>query len=507
MSNLIIIFTDQLSENISALDNLNIKNDVILLCEAKEEFSFVKHHKKKLLFMISSMRNFANELLEKNLPVKYFTLQEGFNKVDDCLEKITREQNFNKIIITKPSDWRLWQKVINWQDKYKNIEVRENNHFLSNEQFFADWAHNKKELRMEYFYREMRKKYNILMEENKPIGGKWNYDSENRKFPSSILVCKDRPKNNNNQKIIEEVQSLIMQEFGDHFGDIAPFDYAISRKDALIQLNFFIDNLLANFGDYQDAMLEKQPHLYHSMLSCYINIGLINPIEVCLAAEKAYYLGKAPLNSVEGFIRQILGWREYIKGIYWRYMPKYASLNYLETKLKLPDYYWGANTKLNCIKNAVDNTKKYAYAHHIQRLMITGNFALIAGIDVKEVQEWYLIVYADAFEWVEMPNTLGMALFGDGGIVASKPYAASGKYINKMSDYCKSCYYNPEETIGEKACPFNSLYWNFTYRHKEKLYKNQRMKYVFATWDKFSSEKKEAIKDRADFLLKHLNEL
>jgi len=354
---------------------------------------------------------------------------------------------------------------------------------------------------MEYFYRDMRRKHSILIEQNgEPAGGQWNYDKENRKQPSSSMKIPKRLTHKTSD-ITQNVLRLVGEHFADHFGTLEPFHFAVTRSEALLELSHFITELLPNFGDFQDAMVVGEPYLYHSLVSSYINIGLLLPLEVCQMAEQSYREGKAPLNAVEGFIRQILGWREYIRGIYWHYMPDYADLNALQATTPLPDFYWTTETTMFCMAEALRHTRDHAYSHHIQRLMITGNFALLAGLDVHQVQDWYLAVYADAYEWVEMPNTLGMALFGDGGIIASKPYAASGKYINRMSNFCQSCRYDPALTTGEHACPFNALYWDFIARHQDKFRGNQRMPYVFSTWGKFGMEKQTAIRKQATAIL------
>jgi deoxyribodipyrimidine photolyase-related protein len=369
--------------------------------------------------------------------------------------------------------------------------------FLATQDEFTDWAGNKKQLRMEFFYRKMRKKYSILMEKDgTPTGGNWNYDQENRKPPKSGM--KSPPRISHKKSIITtEVLELVKSRFSHHFGILEPFHYAVTHKQALTELDHFIDHLLPNFGDYQDAMVAGEPYLYHSLISSYLNAGLLLPLEICHRAEVAYRTNKAPLNAVEGFIRQILGWREYIRGIYWHFMPEYGERNYLNAIRPLPDFYWGAHTEMFCVAESIRHTRDHAYSHHIQRLMITGNFALIAGLDVKAVQKWYLAVYSDAYEWVEMPNTLGMSLFGDGGVVASKPYAASGKYIHRMSNYCEKCKYDPAKMTGDKACPFNALYWDFLVRHEDKFRGNQRMPYVFSTWDRFTPEKQKSIRTQA----------
>ena len=386
------------------------------------------------------------------------------------------------------------------QTKIISVEIREDDRFLATRQEFNDWAKNRKELRMEFFYRQMRIKYNILMFGNVPEGQKWNFDKDNRKFPKEKLNVPPCYQSESDE-IISEVIKLITSKFPDHFGDIFPFYYAINRKQALKALDLFIEQRLSFFGDFQDAMIQDEPWMYHSHISFYINNGLLLPLECIKRAEFAYYENKVSINAAEGFIRQILGWREYIRGVYWLRMPEYKKLNFLNASRPLPEFYWSADTKMNCVKNCIQETKKNAYAHHIQRLMVLGNFALLAGIDPGSVNEWYLIVYADAYEWVEMPNVTGMILFADGGYLASKPYAASGAYIHKMSNYCEGCHYKVNKKNGPEACPFNYLYWDFLIRNRAKLKNNHRLSMIYSSLDKMSSEKIKLIKsDAASFL-------
>ena len=499
MKNLRFIFSDQLSHSISSLTDAS-KEDIILLCEALEEATYVKHHPKKIAFLFAAMRHFADELKERGYQVRYTKLTDSLNTqtLNGEIIRVVNESKVNQIIITEPSEYRLKIMTEGWHQLFNiPIVIRPDNRFFCSLKEFALWAQGKKQLRMEYFYREMRKKYQILMDsQGAPIGGQWNYDKENRKPPVQGLKSPTRI-SHQKSSILKEVLEMVATKFANHFGVLEPFYYAVTREQALIELEDFIYRILPNFGAYQDAMVQGEVYLYHSLLSSYINAGLLLPLEICQLAEKAYKNGCASLNSVEGFIRQILGWREFVRGIYWLKMPEYSQLNYLNAKTNLPSFYWGGKTHMAFISEAVTHTQIHAYSHHIQRLMVTGNFALIAGLDVKQVQEWYLAVYSDAFEWVEMPNTLGMALFGDGGIVGSKPYAASGKYINKMSNFCDQCYYDPKEMIGEKACPFNALYWDFLDRNRYKLEFNQRLPYVYSTWDKFSVDKQSAIKNKA----------
>jgi deoxyribodipyrimidine photolyase-related protein len=505
MKSIRFIFWDQLSFNLPSIRDIK-KNDIVLMCELREYFFSILHHKKKIAFILASMRSFACELSKKGINVRYVKLEDSYLNLNDEIERAVKELGADSVIFTKASEYDYYLKLVSISKNIGvDVEIREDDRFLCSISEFSDWANGRKELRMEYFYRQMRKKYSILVDDkNIPEGGKWNYDEENRN-PASGEIRSPKRISHKKSEILSKVLELVEREFSKNFGNLNPFFYAINSEEANIELDHFIETLLPHFGEYQDIMIEGEAYLYHSLISSYLNIGLLSPIEVCRKAETAYKEGKAPLNSVEGFIRQILGWREYIRGIYWHFMPNYRDMNFLEARQKLPMFYWNGKTNMNCIKEAVSHTIEHAYSHHIQRLMITGNFALLAGFDVAEVQEWYLSVYSDAFEWVEMPNTLGMALFGDGGIVASKPYAASGKYINRMSNFCKNCKYDPEILIGENACPFNSLYWNFISKNENKLKNIQRLAYVFSTYNKFSESKKNDIKSQAELYLEKIS--
>lgn len=500
-----LILGDQLSHNIAALQDTQ-KDDLVFMCEVQEEATYVKHHKKKIAFLFSAMRHFAEELKEQGHDVDYIKLDTPDNagSFKGELKRAIKRHNIDKIIITAPGEYRLWKDMQDWSDDLKvDVEIRDDDRFLASTEDFMDWAEGRKSLRMEYFYREMRRKYNILMDGDKPEGGEWNYDSENRKPPKEGL---DIPETYHAQtdEITNDCIKLVEENFNDHFGDLRPFHLAVTRDQALYALNKFIDERLNNFGTYQDAMVQGEPWMYHSHLSFYINCGLLSPLECIQKAEKAYHDDGAPLNAVEGFIRQILGWREYIRGIYWMKMPDYENENFLDAKRDLPQFYWDANTRMNCLRQCVTETKENAYAHHIQRLMITGNFALIAGIEPAQVNEWYLIVYADAYQWVELPNVTGMILYADGGLLGSKPYASSGAYINRMSDYCKNCSYSVTKKNGEKACPFNYLYWNFLIENQDKLQGNGRMGIPYSQLKKMDDEKIQAIKDDSARFFKNM---
>lgn len=504
MAALRLILADQLSESLASLQELDKAYDTIMFCEVMEEASYVPHHPKKIAFLFSAMRHFASDLEAKGIRVRYVKLHhpENTGNLTGEVQRAVAELKPEKIIFTEAGEYRVLEMMKAIQKSIGiTVDILPDTRFLASHAEFAAWAKGKKQLRMEFFYREMRKKYNILMEmDGKPVGGKWNYDKENRKPPKAGMTSPPRI-SHQKSAITNEVLALVKKHFSKNFGTLEPFHYAVTREQALIELEHFITNLLPFFGAYQDAMVEGEPYLYHSLISSYLNAGLLLPLEICQKAEAAYCTGKAPLNAVEGFIRQILGWREYIRGIYWQFMPEYGERNTLNATRPLPKFYWGAPTDMFCIAETVRHTRDHAYSHHIQRLMITGNFALLAGLNVKEVQAWYLAVYSDAYEWVEMPNTLGMALFGDGGVVASKPYAASGKYIHRMSNYCEKCKYDPDEMTGEKACPFNALYWDFLVRHADMFRGNQRIPYVFSTWDKFIPEKQKAIRTQASVTL------
>jgi deoxyribodipyrimidine photolyase-related protein len=484
---------------------MDLKNDTVLMVEVKAEATYVRHHSKKIVLILSAMRHFAQELKAKGGRVRYIQMDDADNTGTFAGEvhRAVHALQPSRLVTTHPGEWRVLKDMLSWQERFGlPVEIQEDDRFFCSPSQFAEHAKARKELRMEFFYREMRQRTKLLMgPDGKPVGGQWNYDKENRKPPSAGIQPPARfwvdP-----DPITRDVIELVARHFGDHFGKPEPFGFAVSRSDAVRALDYFIKHGLPRFGDFQDAMVTGEPLLWHSLLSPYLNIGLLEPLEVCQAAEKAYQAGLAPLNAAEGFIRQILGWREFVRGLYWLKMPDYADANFFGATRALPAFYWDPEkTEMNCIKQCVSQTRDEAYAHHIQRLMVLGNFALLAGLSPREVNEWYLIVYADAFEWVELPNVHGMVLFADGGVLASKPYAASGKYINRMSDYCKSCCYDPDVSEGPTACPFNSLYWDFLARHRDKLKANHRMKMMYATLDKMPPHRLNAMREQAKSFL------
>lgn len=499
-----VILGDQLSHDISSLSDIDADNDLIWMCEVQEEATYVKHHKKKIAYIFSAMRHFAQELKDKGFNVHYTKLDDKDNAGSFFgeVERAIETHSADKVIIAEAGEYRVMEDIKSWAENFDvDVDIRDDDRFLATHDMFETWIEDRKAPRMEHFYREMRKKYDVLMEAGEPVGGKWNYDSENQKPPEEGLDI-PRPYTANVDEITQEVLYLVGERFDEHFGDLEPFHFAVTRDQALYCLRKFIDERLCNFGTYQDAMVEGEPWMYHSHISFYINSGLLKPLECIHAAEKAYHEDDVPLNAVEGFIRQILGWREYVRGIYWHKMPEYKNENFLDAKQELPPLYWGKKTHMNCLAQCVKETKENAYAHHIQRLMVLGNFSLIAGIKPEEVNEWYLLVYADAYQWVELPNVTGMVLFADGGLLASKPYASSGSYINKMSDYCKGCKYKVTKKNGPEACPFNYLYWNFLIRNKDKLKSNHRLGMMYGTLGRMSDDKIQAIQDDSQRFLK-----
>jgi deoxyribodipyrimidine photolyase-related protein len=505
-----LVLGDQLTRDLSSLSDLDPARDRVLLAEVISEASYVPHHKKKIAFLFSAMRHFAQELREEGVSVDYIPLDDPENSqsLKGEAARALKRHDLASLVVTEPGEWRLSSEMATWERALgRPVEIREDSRFLCSHAYFTAWAKGRKTLRMEFFYREMRRKSGLLMlRDGQPEGGRWNFDAENRKaLPDSLSP--PRRRRVEPDAITREVLALVEDRFADNFGTLEGFAFAVTASQAEEALEAFLEDCLPRFGDYQDAMKADEPFLYHSLLSAYINAGLLDPLAACRRAEARYQEGKAPLNAVEGFIRQIIGWREFIRGVYWLKMPGYAEENALGAGRDLPWFYWSGETGLHCLSQAVRQTREEAYAHHIQRLMVLGNFALLAGIDPKQVNDWFLIVYADAYEWVELPNVSGMAIYADGGVFASKPYAASGKYIKRMSDYCKDCRYDPEQSEGEGACPFNALYWDFIARNRELFGKNPRMAMPLRTWERMKPAKQRALRDRAESLLSDLEAL
>jgi deoxyribodipyrimidine photolyase-related protein len=503
MTALRFILGDQLTREISSLAGLDKTNDLVLMVEVWDEATYVRHHKQKIAFLFSAMRNFADSLRKEGVRVDYVQLDDPANtgSFTGELERAVRRHTAAEVFVTEPGEWRVWEMMLDWRETLGvSVHIRDDDRFICTRDEFGRWAEGRKQLRMEFFYREMRRKTGLLMEGETPEGGQWNFDHDNRKSLPKGFQPPDRLRFTPDA-VTEDVLALVAARFGDHFGDLEPFGWAVTRADALKALDHFVTDCLGGFGDYQDAMKSGEDFLHHAVISPYLNCGLLTAREVADAAESAYRKGKAPLNAVEGFIRQVIGWREYVRGIYWTFMPDYAASNHLGAKRALPAFFWTGETEMNCLSQCISTTRRHAYAHHIQRLMVTGNFALLAGIKPTEIEEWYLVVYADAYDWVELPNVHGMVMHADGGMLGSKPYAASGAYINRMSDYCAGCRYDPEVKNGRDACPFNYLYWNFLIENESKLARNPRMAMPYRTLAKMAAARRaEIVADAAGFL-------
>jgi deoxyribodipyrimidine photolyase-related protein len=487
---LILILGDQLTPDISSLQGVDPAEAVVLMAEVMAEARYVPHHKKKIAFLFSAMRHFADELSGLGWSVDYRRLDEEGNAgsfAGEVFEAAARH-DASHLRVTEPGEWRVLEELRRLDAAF-DVTILSDDRFIASHAEFNDWAEGRKSLRMEFFYREMRRKTGLLMDNGQPAGGQWNFDQDNRK-PAARDLLMPRPLRFDPDTTTNDVLDLVAERFADNFGTLTPFWFATTRTDAEAAFAHFLKSALPRFGDYQDAMLGGEKFLYHSVVSPYLNCGLLDPLAMCQAAEAEYRAGRAPLNAVEGFIRQIIGWREYVRGIYWREGPDYMRRNALGATRPLPWFYWSAETDMACMRATIEQTRDEAYAHHIQRLMVTGNFALLAGVDPHELHEWYLAVYADAYEWVEAPNTVGMSQFADGGLLASKPYISSGAYIDRMSDYCGGCRYNVKAKAGEDACPFNYLYWNFIARHHDRLKNNPRMGQIVRSFDKFSDQRK-----------------
>lgn len=471
------------------------------MVEVASEAKHVWTHKARIAMFLSAMRHFRDELRSDDVQVDYRQLDNPGCQGNFAAELgvAVRKHRPERLIVVEPGEYRvqaIFQEAA--EDLEIELEIRPDRHFFASHEEFQEHAAGRKQLRLEYFYREMRRKHQVLLDHEEPVGGKWNYDADNRgsfskSGPDEIPLPRHFPPD----AITKEVFDLIEKRFPDHPGELRYFDWPVTSRQAKQALDDFIEHRLAEFGTYQDAMWTDEPYLYHSRISAAMNLKLLDPREVVDAAEKAYRTKRAPLNAVEGFIRQVLGWREFVRGIYWLHMPDYLERNELKVDRPLPDFYWTGETEMHCLRQAIGQTLQYGYAHHIQRLMVTGLFAMLLGVDPKAVHEWYLAVYVDAVEWVELPNSLGMSQYADGGVMASKPYAATGKYIQRMSNYCGECRFDPAQATGEDACPFTTLYWDFLIRNQRKLANNQRMALQLKNIERKSKQELREIRSQA----------
>ncbi|MBC7620035.1 MAG: cryptochrome/photolyase family protein [Candidatus Saccharibacteria bacterium] len=499
--NLVIVLGDQLDAESSALQNFDAAQDVVWMAEVAEESTHVWSAKQRIAVFLSAMRHFAQDLRARSLPLVYTRLDDADNlgtlalQLNECIAQLQP----TGLVLTAPGDWRVLQSLRAIAAEHKMpLDVRDDMHFFSTVREFAAHAKGRKQLRLEYWYRELRHKHAILMDGKDPVGGQWNFDADNREsFGKSGPQNVPPPTRFEPDGITQEIMALVNKQFATHPGTLQSFGWPVTRTQALLALQAFIEQRLPLFGQYEDAMWSGEVWLYHSHLSSALNLKLLNPREVVRAAGDAHRSGHAPLAAVEGFIRQILGWREFVRGIYWTQMPEYLDRNALNAQVELPAWYWTGDTDMACLKDAITQTLEHGYAHHIQRLMVTGLYTLLLGVRPQAVHAWYLSVYVDAVEWVELPNTLGMSQFGDGGLMASKPYVASGKYIQRMSNHCKGCKYDPALSTGATACPYTTLYWDFLSRHEVMLKKNPRMAMQLKNLARLDAPAREAISAQA----------
>ncbi|WP_286237616.1 cryptochrome/photolyase family protein [Neptuniibacter halophilus] len=504
---LCLVLGDQLNHDSTLWHDFDPRQDLIALFEVKEESTHPLSSKQRTALFFSSMRHFAEELREKQLPVFYSTIAEQHRSISDALTALIRQQRPEKLRLVLPGDTRVLtdlQTLCKTHDL--DLELLADHHFISRPGEFSRWLKKMKQPRMEYWYREMRKTRQILLDEHsKPLGGKWNYDQDNRQTFShngpDITALKPlfTP---------DAITQAAIRDINNHLpqlpGKLDQFSWPVCREQALLALDQFIEQRLPLFGQYQDAMWIDEPFLYHSWLSSSLNLKLLNPMEVIGKAVQALEQGNAPLNSVEGFIRQIIGWREYVRGLYWTHHTDWEQMNWLQHSNRLPNFYWTADTQMKCLQQSISQVLDAGYGHHIQRLMITGLFALLSKVDPQQVHRWYLAMYVDAVAWVEIPNTLGMSQFADGGIVASKPYIASGNYISRMSNYCSRCPYNPKQATGDQACPFTTLYWGFIADNQSWLSQNPRLAMQTKHWENKEAKEKKAILTRRDEVIHSL---
>jgi deoxyribodipyrimidine photolyase-related protein len=483
---LVLVLGDQLDRGGAAFDGFDRGRDRVWMAEVAEESTHVWTHKARIAVFLTAMRHFRDALEREGIQVEYTqlgatTAEEPRGLAAALQASLARAavegRSPDQMVVVEPGEWRV-QEALRGVATAAGIplEIRPDRHFFSTRDEFAAHAEGRKQLRLEYFYRPLRKKFGVLMDGGEPAGGQWNYDAENRgAFPKGGPGVLPAPARFVPDAVTRGVIDLVNTRFADHPGSLANFDWPVTPADARAALDDFLANRLGNFGRYQDAIWTGEPWLFHARLSQAMNMKLLDPRDVVAGAERAYREGRVPLEAAEGFIRQVIGWREYVRGVYWQFMPEYVDRNALGADLPLPKLYWTGDTAMNCLKDAVGQTLEHGYAHHIQRLMVTGLFALLFGVDPRRVHEWYLAVYVDAVEWVELPNTLGMSQFADGGVMASKPYCATGAYLDRMSNACKSCRYDPKQATGPDACPFTTLYWDFLARHEKLLASNPRM--------------------------------
>jgi deoxyribodipyrimidine photolyase-related protein len=506
--NLIVVLGDQLSEEAGAFDGFDRAADAVVMMEVDEEASYIPQHKARLTLFFSAMRHFREAMEKSGHRVHYAALDDDDNRGSFAAElgRWVHKTRPDKLVVCKPGDFRV-ERALGRAAKSLGVplEIRKDRHFIDDPEHFKAHAEGRKALRLETFYREMRRRHGVLMDGDRPVGGRWNFDPENRKSfgaegPGRIAA----PRAFQADATTRQVMAMVARRFPESPGRLEGFDYPVTRAQARAALRDFVERRLADFGAYQDAMATGQPTLYHSRLSAAMNLHLLDPRDAIDAAVAAHEAGAAPINAVEGFVRQVLGWREYVRGVYWLKMPGYADMNALDAELPMPAFMWTGETELNCVRQSAAYLVDRAYAHHIQRLMVFGLLALLLGVRPHDVHRWHMSMYADAVDWVSLPNVLGMSQYADGGLVGSKPYCASGNYIDRMSDYCADCRYDPKQATGETACPFTTLYWDFLSRNRQKIRGNRRMGFQLKNLDRKDQAERRAIRRRADALKSEL---
>jgi len=483
---------------------------VYVLMEVRQETDYVLHHAQKILALFAAMRDFALQLRAAGHRVRYVAIDDESNRqsIPDNLAALMAHYRAQRLEYQDPDEWRLDAQLRQWCAAQPfATQAVDSAHFYTTRTELAALFRGRKQWLMEHFYRRMRQRHHVLIDATgAPEGGQWNYDHDNRQpWHGTPPPPPDARPTHDHSALWSTIQAAGVASFGQP--QASQLRWPLNRGEALAWLDHFIASALPQFGRYEDAMSTRSPRLFHSQLSFALNTKMLRPQEVVDRAQAAYDAGAAPLAAVEGFIRQILGWREYVRGIYWAHMPGYAQRNALDQHTPLPGWFWTGDTRMRCLSLAIGQSLDEAYAHHIQRLMVIGNFALLAGLDPAAVHRWYLGVYIDAFEWVELPNTVGMSQFADGGLLATKPYASSAAYIDRMSDYCQGCHYDKKQKTGERACPYNALYWDFFARHQATLGRNPRLAMVYRQLGKMEDVQLQALLEHAGWVREQLETL
>jgi deoxyribodipyrimidine photolyase-related protein len=502
-----LILGDQLNANSLIWQDCDASQDLFLMAEVKAESTQTPSSKQRTALFLSAMRHFADNIKADGYKLIYFSIEQGISRFADALERCFEQQDVDELRCVLPGDVAVVKEIEQCCKTHRvKLAWLPDNHFIARRGEFSDWLGERKQPRMEHWYRHLRREHQVLIDNGEPLGGQWNFDKDNRKsfakagpeaVPEDVIFEPD--------KLTEQVMADIERYLPDLPGRLDSFNWPVTRKQALQQLDDFIHQRLQLFGDYQDAMWTDEPFLYHARLSASLNLKLLGPMEVIEAAKQAYHDGQAPLNAVEGFIRQILGWREYVRGLYWSYRDSWLDYNALHADQDLPWFYWDGDTSMTCMQQSLSQVLDSGYGHHIQRLMVTGLFSLLWGVKPQAIHRWYLGMYVDAVAWVEIPNTIGMSQYADGGIVGSKPYIASGAYINRMSNYCSHCQYKPKQAAGEKACPFTTLYWSFIDKHQDRLSRNPRLGMQVRNWYNKGEQEQQQIRERTEWLYRNLD--